>query len=76
MTVRTNGQEWMGTIVSYAKTTDATLRYEVVISLDQPVALLGELVEVVIPFESTTPLLPLNSITLVNDATGLITVLV
>lgn len=66
--MRANGEERQGTIVSYAKTTDASLRYEVVVSLDQPVDLLGELVEVAISFETTTPLLPLNSITLITDA--------
>lgn len=73
VSIRTQGEirEW--TVVSYAKTTDAALRYEVVISLNQAVDLLGELVEVVIPFETTTPLLPLNSITLINDDKWLVT---
>ncbi|MCT4617036.1 MAG: HlyD family efflux transporter periplasmic adaptor subunit [Candidatus Gracilibacteria bacterium] len=61
-----------GTVKSVSKVADANLNYKVVITVDTPVSIIGESVEVIIKFEANNHLLPINIVTTTDGNTGFI----
>jgi len=69
-----NGQVKSWVIAAIAQTANNFLMYPAEIALDGEVPLLWEIVEISLPVELTYPLLPLQSITLINTQRGEISV--
>ena len=69
------GESYTGTVMSISSVADKNTLYKVVVGLDRPVDLIGDVVNVSFPLRVSTPVLPINAITPISQYTGSIWIL-
>lgn len=70
--VRYRNVDYTGTIQSLSRVADARTQYPVIVALDRPVDLVGDIAEVHIPLWLGNPVLPLDIVTIRSHNNGLI----
>ena len=66
------GDTYSGVVMSISSVADKNTLYKVVVGLDRPVDLIGDVVNVTFPIRVSSPVLPLNAITPISEYTGAI----